>query len=229
MSSKSLCIAIETATRTSSVAVLNGDRFTELNQDAQLTHSQTLLPQLEEVLKQSGVPRGAIEMIAVSIGPGSFTGLRIGLATAKALSYAWNVPIVGVPTLEALAYHFPFDRVLTMMDAQKNKAYSQRFECLKAVDDIRVQSIEEIISTAGALGERIILCGDAVEKIKAELPSNVSIAPMNLKMPRAVNVGICARRLMAAGHVDNVMNLEPLYVRRSEAEVLWEKRHPSSD
>lgn len=229
MSSKSLCIAIETATRTSSVAVLNGDRFTELNQDAQLTHSQTLLPQLEEVLKLSGVPRGAVEMIAVSIGPGSFTGLRIGLATAKALSYAWNVPIVGVSTLEALAQHFPFGNVLTMIDAQKNKAYCQRFERLRAVDDIKVQSIEEIISTAGAFDGEIIICGDAVDKIKCELPSNVAMAPMNLKMPRAVNVGLCARRLMVEGRIDNVMNLEPLYVRRSEAEVLWEKRHPNSD
>lgn len=229
MSSKSLCIAIETATRTSSVAVLNGDRFTELNGDAQLTHSQTLLPQLEEVLKLSTVPRGAIEMIAVSIGPGSFTGLRIGLATAKSLSYAWGVPIIGVPTLEALAHNFPFDRVLTMLDAQKNKAYCQCFEGLRAVDDIRVQSIEEIVLTAGTFEGKTILCGDAVDKIKIELPSNVEIAPMNLKMPRAVNVGLCARRRFEEGMIDNVMNLEPLYVRRSEAEVLWEKRHSNFD
>ena len=228
MSSKSLCIAIETASRVSSVAVLDGDRFTELNQNSQMTHSQTLLPQLKEVLELSKVDRGSVELIAVSIGPGSFTGLRIGLATAKALSYAWGVPLIGVPTLEALAYHFPFDNVLTMIDAQKNRAYCQRFERLRAIGDIKVRSVEEIMEEVSASGDKVIVCGDAISKIK-EAPSNVEAAPINLRMPRAVNVGLCARRRMVEGLIDNVMNLEPLYVRRSEAEVLWEKRHPSFD
>ncbi|MBR1580587.1 MAG: tRNA (adenosine(37)-N6)-threonylcarbamoyltransferase complex dimerization subunit type 1 TsaB [Selenomonadaceae bacterium] len=228
MSSKSLCIAIETASRVSSVAVLEGDRFTEISQDAPTMHSETLLPQLETALELSKVPRGAVELIAVSIGPGSFTGLRIGLATAKALSYAWSVPIVGVPTLEALAYHYPFDRVLTMLDAQKNCAYYQFFDRLKATSDVRVGAIDEIMGLAAAFEGKVIAGGDAIRKIK-EAPSNVEVAPMNLRMPRAVNVGLCARRLAADGLIDNVMNLEPKYVRRSEAEVLWEKRHPSSD
>ena len=228
MNSKSLCIAIETASRVSSVAVLEGDRFTELNRDAQSIHSETLLPQLKETLKLSGVPRGAIEMIAVSIGPGSFTGLRIGLATAKSLAYAWNVPIVGVPTLEALAYHFPFAGVLTMLDAQRDCAYYQFFDRLQATNEVKVDAIEKIMEKAAAVEGNIVVCGDAVGKIKMA-PSNVELAPMNLRMPRAVNVGLCARRRFSDGLIDNVMNLEPKYVRRSEAEVLWEKRHPSSD
>lgn len=226
MSWKNLCIAIETATRTSSVALLDGDRFTELNLDSKLTHSQTLQPQLEEVMRLSKTPRGAIEMIAVSIGPGSFTGLRIGLAAAKALAYAWNVPIVGVPTLQALAYHFPFDRVLAILDAQKNRVYCQQFDRLTPVDEIAIRSIDELISDVARFGGEIIVCGDAIDKIRAELPGNVRLAPINLRMPRAVNVGICARALE---RVDNVMNLEPLYIRRSEAEDLWEKRHPASN
>lgn len=223
-------IAIETATRTSSVAVLDGDRFTEINQDSRLTHSQTLQPQLEEALRLSGAPRGAatIEAIAISIGPGSFTGLRIGLAAAKALSYAWSVPIVGVPTLEALAMNFPFDRVLTMLDAQRDCAYFQFFDRTKALDEVKVGSIGKIMEQAESSGERITVCGDALKKIKT-LPSNVELAPINLRMPRAVNVGLLGRRLMADGAVDNVMNLEPKYVRRSEAEVLWEKRHAASE
>ena len=221
-------IAIETATRTSSVAVLDGERFTEINLDARLTHSQTLQPQLEEVLRLSGAPRGAIESIAVSIGPGSFTGLRIGLAAAKALSYAWSVPIIGVPTLEALSYNFPFSMVLTMLDAQRDCAYYQFFDRLRATDEVKVGSIEKIMSDAESIGEKIIVCGDALKKIKT-LPPNVELAPINLRMPRAVNVGLIGRRRLAEGLIDNVMNLEPLYVRRSEAEVLWEKRHAASE
>ncbi len=228
MSWKNLCIAIETATRTSSVALLDGDRFTEIDLDSRLTHSQTLQPQLEEVMRLSGVLRGAIECIAVSIGPGSFTGLRIGLAAAKALSYAWDVPIIGVPTLEALAMNFPFDCVLTLLDAQRDCAYYQFFDRLKAADKVKVGSIEKIMSDAESIGEKVIVCGDALKKIKT-LPSNVELAPINLRMPRAVNVGLVGRRLMADGLIDNVMNLEPKYVRRSEAEVLWEKRHSPSE
>ena len=230
MSSKNLCIAIETATRTSSVALLDGDRFTEIDLDSRLTHSQTLQPQLEEMMRLSNArneqndPRGAVELIAVSIGPGSFTGLRIGLAAAKALSYAWDVPIIGVPTLEALSWNFPFERVLTMLDAQRNCAYYQFFDRLKAVDEIKVDAIDRIMEMAGAMDGRIVVCGDVLEKIK-KAPSNVEIAPMNLRMPRAVNVGLVGRRLLSDGLIDNVMNLEPRYVRRSEAEVLWEKRH----
>ena len=222
-------IAIETATRTSSVAVLDGDRFTEINLDSRLTHSQTLRPQLEEAIRLSGAPRGAgIEGIAVSIGPGSFTGLRIGLSAAKALSYAWGVPIAGVPTLEALSMNFPFDRVLTMLDAQRDCAYFQIFDRTKALDEVKVGSIEKIMSEAEKFDGLITVCGDALKKIKT-LPSNVALAPINLRMPRAVNVGVLGRRRITAGLVDNVMNLEPKYVRRSEAEVLWEKRHAASE
>ena len=178
--------------------------------------------------KRLKIPRGAIECIAVSIGPGSFTGLRIGLAAAKALSYAWDVPIIGVPTLEALANNFPFDRVLTLLDAQRNCAYYQFFDRMKAIDEIKVDAIDRIMEMAGATADRIVVCGDVLEKIK-KAPSNVELAPMNLRMPRAVNVGLVGRRMMSDGLIDNVMNLEPKYVRRSEAEVLWEKRHSPSE
>ena len=215
--------AIETATRAASVAVCNEDKFTEITQDSKLTHSETLLPQFKEVLAMSNVTRDMIEAIAVSIGPGSFTGLRIGLAAAKALAYAWNVKIIGVPTLQALAYHFPFETVMPMIDAQKNRAYVQVFQRLNQISEIEILSIDEAVHKAATFGE-VVICGDVCHKIKS-LPENVKIAPVNMKMPRAVNVALCAHDLLTAGKVDNVMDIEPLYIRRSEAEVLWEKRH----
>lgn len=219
--------AIETTTRAASVAVSSEDKFTEITQDSKLTHSETLLPQFKEVLKMANVKRDLIEAVAVSIGPGSFTGLRIGLATAKSLAYAWNIKIIGVPTLQALAYHLPFSTVMSMIDAQKNRAYVQIFNRLKPICDLEILSIDEAILKAetkiGNYGE-VIICGDVCHKIKS-LPEGVKIAPVNMRMPRAVNVALCGRDLLNAGKVDNVMNIEPLYIRRSEAEVLWEKRN----
>ena len=215
--------AIETATRAASVAVCNEDKFTEITQDSKLTHSETLLPQFKEVLAMSNVTRDMIEAIAVSIGPGSFTGLRIGLAAAKALAYAWDIKIIGVPTLQSLAYHFPFETVMPMIDAQKNRAYVQVFQRLNQISEIEILNIDEAMNKAATLGE-VVICGDICHKIKS-LPANVKIAPVNMRMPRAVNVALCARDLLTAGKIDNVMDIEPLYIRRSEAEVLWEKRH----
>ena len=224
MSLKNLYVAaIETATRAASVAVCNEDKFTEITQDSKLTHSETLLPQFKEVLAMANVNREMIDAIAVSIGPGSFTGLRIGLAAAKALAYAWNVKIIGVPTLHALAYHFPYSTVMPMIDAQKNRAYVQIFQKLQPVTDIEILTIDDALAKAESFGE-VIICGDICHKIKS-LPDNVKIAPINMRMPRAVNVALCGRDLLDNGKVDNVMNIEPMYIRRSEAEVLWEKRN----
>lgn len=215
-------LGIETATRAASVAVIfNGKILAESLRESPQSFSETLMPQVEEVIKISGAFEN-LDAVAVSIGPGSFTGLRIGLATAKALAYAWGIKIIGVPTLQALAYNFPSAKVLPLIDAQKNRAYCQLFEKNLPLSKLEVKPVDEAILEAGRLDGEIFLCGDVLHKIKIALPSNVKIAPPNLRMPRASSVAICAEDL---GKVDNVMNLEPLYIRRAEAEELWEKRH----
>ena len=218
-------LGIETATRAASVAVIfDGKVLAETTRESPQSFSETLLPQVEEVIKFSGAFEN-LDAVAISIGPGSFTGLRIGLATAKALAYAWGIKIIGVPTLQALAYNFPSSKVLPLIDAQKNRAYCQLFESCTALSDLEVKPIEEVIAEVGRLDGEIFLCGDVLHKIKAPLPPNVRLAPPNLKMPGASSVALCGSDLLTAGKVDNVMNLEPLYIRRAEAEELWEKRH----
>ena len=215
-------LGIETATRAASVAVIfNGKIVAEFLCESPQSFSETLLPQVEEVIKVAGAFEN-LDAVAVSIGPGSFTGLRIGLATAKALAYAWGIKIIGVPTLQALAYNFPASKVLPLIDAQKNRAYCQLFDKKLPLSKLEVKPIDEAIAEAGRLDGEIFLCGDVLHKIKIPLPPNVKIAPPNLKMPRASAVAICAEDLNVT---NNVMNLEPLYIRRAEAEVLWEKRH----
>lgn len=229
-------LAIDTATQVSSVAVLKEGRLlAELTMQGKLTHSETLLPHIEQVLKMAAVAKEELTGIAVSNGPGSFTGLRIGLAAAKAMSYVLGIPLVGVSTLQALAYQLPAPgvRVMCLLDAQKGNAYveSYRWEnnSLQVVDSVQVAKITDIVAACANMNEQVILLGDAVQKKvagKLELPANVSVAPPHIVMPRAACVAMLGQAKMMAGETDNVMDLEPVYIRRSEAEVLWEKRHP---
>ncbi len=215
-------LGIETATKAASVAVVaDGKVLAESVRESPQSFSETLMPQVEEVIKVSGAFDN-LDAVAVSIGPGSFTGLRIGLATAKALAYAWGIKIIGVPTLLAMSYNFPKAKVVALIDAQKNRAYCQRFEDCSPLSELEIKTIDDTVTELEHVAGDFLLCGDVLHKIKVPLPPNVKLAPPNLRMPRASSVAVCAEDL---GRVDNVMNLEPLYVRRSEAEELWERRH----
>ena len=105
---KMTILAMDTATLVSSVAVATEERvLAELTAETRFTHSETLVPNIDEVLRLADTKREELSAVAVSLGPGSFTGLRIGLAAAKAIAYALSIPLIGVPTLEALAAAFP--------------------------------------------------------------------------------------------------------------------------
>ena len=163
-------LGIETSTRAASVAVIfDGKILAESLRESPQSFSETLMPQVEEVIKISGAFEN-LDAVAVSIGPGSFTGLRIGLATAKALVYAWGIKIIGVPTLQAMAYNFPSGKVLTMIDAQKNRAYCQLFEKFSPLSKLEVKPIDEAIAEEEKLDGEIFLCGDVLHKIKIPLP-----------------------------------------------------------
>ncbi len=230
-------LAIDTSTQVSSVAVASEERLeAELTMQAKMTHSETLMPHIQEALAMASVKKEELKGIAVSIGPGSFTGLRIGLATAKAMAYALQIPLIGVPTLQAMAYHFPVGglQLLPLMDAQKGNSYVERYAWehgkLILKSQIRILSVPELISWASDLPDTVMLLGDVVSKRiegKMRLPMNVILAPPHLRMPRAANVAACGLELLKSGATANVMDMEPVYIRRSEAEVLWEKRHES--
>ena len=227
-------LAIDTASMVSSVAVASEDKLlAELTVQTRLTHSETLLPHIQEVLVMAGVKKETLAGIAVSIGPGSFTGLRIGLATAKSIAYALHLPLLGVSTLEALAWHFPVPGVYiaALLDAQKGNAYAALYAyengTMKEVKSTVVKSMEEIVMACEAMDRPVMLVGDIVQKKAAKiaaLSSKVFVAPAHMVMPRAANVAQVGLAKLAAGAAGNVMDMEPVYIRRSEAEVLWEKR-----
>ena len=230
-------LALETATVVSSVAVATEERvLSELTVETRLTHSETLVPHIEEALRLADTERGTLSAVAVSLGPGSFTGLRIGLATAKGLAYGLGIPLIGVPTLEALAASFPVPgtRVAPLLDAQKRRAYMALYEWtaegLTCKRDVTVVSFEEMKSIVVAENGCVVLAGDMARKAAARgdaLPPNAVVAPPSHIMPKASLVAVRAFLRLAKDEGKSPMELEPLYIRRSEAEVLWEARHKS--
>lgn len=230
-----MLLAIETATLASGVALATADKLVaEIIVQTKKTHSERLMPHIEQLLELGQVAKEDITAIAVSIGPGSFTGLRIGLATAKALAYVWNVPVIGVSTLAALAYACPAPNCLIcpLLDAQKGNVYQAvyRWEkgILQEVIPPRVIAHQEAINELAGqplpvimLGEGAVLFQEAI--VAAADP--IELAPPHIILPRAGSVALLGHQLLRQGIRHDVMTLEPLYIRRSEAEVLWEQRH----
>lgn len=236
---KMTILAMDTATMVSSVAVATKDRvLAELTAETRFTHSETLVVNIEEVMRLADVKREELSAVAVSLGPGSFTGLRIGLAAAKAMAYALSIPLVGVPTLEILAAAFPSPgaTVAPLIDAQKGNAYFALYRSkesgLVCEREVVVASPQEIAKVIAEERDPVMLAGDFVRKMVAkgvELPENAKIAPITHIMPRAALVAARAIVRLENGEGKSPMELEPIYVRRSEAEVLWEKRHKGTE
>ena len=230
-------VSIDTSSQVSSVAVLSAECVAaELSMQGALTHSETLMPHIETALHMARVKKEDLGGIAVSIGPGSFTGLRIGLAAAKMMSYALRIPLIAVPTLEALAHHYICEgvRLVALMDAQKGNVYAQEFSWRAGADGLALHTerslsilpLTEVISALEGTAQPVILLGDAMQKrTVSSFPEGVRLAPIHARMPRAACVGLAGLHRLQRGETDDPMTAAPLYLRRSEAEVLWEKLH----
>ncbi|MCR5176691.1 MAG: tRNA (adenosine(37)-N6)-threonylcarbamoyltransferase complex dimerization subunit type 1 TsaB [Anaerovibrio sp.] len=228
-------LAMDTATMVSGVAVADNKKLlAEIIVENKLTHSETLLPNVEKVMAMAGVTRGDLEAVAVSIGPGSFTGLRIGLAAAKAIAYGLNIPLVGIPTMEGMAWHYPMPGITVagFVDAQKGNVYTAHYKWNGIAFDetrkIEVVSLEQAINLCGEINTPVVAVGDMAEKKLTkmdDLPDNLIIPPQHMLMPRAANIAMAGLKKLADGVKESVMDMEPIYIRKSEAEVLWEKRH----
>ena len=227
-------LALDTATMVSSVAIAGPDKLlAEVTLQTKLTHSEVLMPHVQQVLAMTNIKKTELDAIAVSVGPGSFTGLRIGLAAAKSMAYALGIPIVGVSTLEAMAWHYPVPGIYTLcvLDAQKGDVYAGLYswqqEAVHLVKPVEVMPFAEVIDFCQTLDRPVVIIGDIAQKKQALIRaagSNIIAAQPHMIMPRAANVAMLAQKKLAAGRTDEVMTLEPLYIRRSEGEVLWEKR-----
>ncbi len=229
-----LILALDTATKASGVALADENTLlAEIVVEGNDFHSETLINHIDMALKIAGAEKKDLSGIAVDVGPGSFTGLRIGIAAAKAMAYALNLPLAGVTSLAAMAaglYGFG-GRIFSLIDAQKASAYVAGYvfdgENLRAEYPVKIMKVQDFLEFAAELEGEIVLTGDAAKKrlTAAELPKNIRLAPPRLLMPRASEVARLGLKKLAAGECADLMTLEPLYLRRSEAEILWDKRH----
>lgn len=227
-----MLLAIDTSSLVLSCALAEEDRIvSEWTVQKKLTHSEQLIPHMDLMLKEAGAEKSEITALAVSIGPGSFTGLRIGLATAKMAAYIWKVPLVGVDTLEALAWNMAGSQayILPLMDAQRGNVYTALYGAYSEMWNEApegVAPIDAVIDAAVKHGGPIIAVGECADKYREKLTeAGILLAPPQNRCARAGSVAMAALQKLKKGSRDNPLTLLPNYIRRSEAEVLWEKSH----
>ncbi|HTY80303.1 MAG TPA: tRNA (adenosine(37)-N6)-threonylcarbamoyltransferase complex dimerization subunit type 1 TsaB [Candidatus Bathyarchaeia archaeon] len=216
-------LAVESATLSGGAALLDGDRLLgEVTLNIAITHSERLLAAVDRLLADCGMAAADLEGLAVSVGPGSFTGLRVGLATVKGLSMALDLPVAPVPTLDALAARVPFADapVCPILDARKGEVYLSlyRWRGDRMCREREYEALPPRIAAAGIAAPTILL-GDGIEACRPWLPEHVRIAPTALRLPSAATVGELGHATLAAGAGVDAESLTPLYLRPSEAEL----------
>ncbi len=191
------------------------------------THSQTLLPMLDEVVKMIDLNLEEVDAIAVAAGPGSFTGLRIGSATAKGLGMALQKPLIRIPTVDGLAYNLFGTKglICPMMDARRSQVYTgiYRFEdTFEILEPQMAVPVEELIGKLNARGEQVTFLGDGVPVYRELLLKGLTVpyrfAPLHLNRQRAAAVGALAVTYYKEGKLETAAEHQPDYLRVSQAE-----------
>ena len=230
-------LALDSSGLTASVAVLEDDRLVaEYSVNYKKTHSQTLVPMMDAIRQMTELELSTIDAIAVAAGPGSFTGLRIGSATAKGLGLALKKPIIPVPTVDGLSYQmYGTDKLICpIMDARRNQVYTGLYEFKRTEAENRAAyelhiikkqcavSIEEIVQCCNDYGREVIFLGDGVpvfaEKLSELMQVPYSLAPAHRRMQSAAAVGVYAGVLYAQGRYEDASAHQPDYLRLSQAE-----------
>jgi len=242
-----IIFAVETSTLLGGLAILDdvSGLLAEIRLNVKSTHSERLMTETDHILKQTGLAVSDIDVFAISIGPGSFTGLRIGLSTVKGFSFATGKPIVSVPTLEALAWHFTYSGypVCTMFDARKKEVYAALFRWVKdgfvkLIDEVSIRVdlfLENIITgnppsphfnkgaNAGFSDDKIIFTGEGSLLYKKDIISVMGeraiFASPEKMIPSPANVAFLGMKKALNGDFSEPLSLVPVYIRRSEAEI----------
>ncbi len=221
-------LAFETSAKAVSVALLQEDKLlAESYQNTGLTHSQTLMVMAQDLLKQCDVKISDLDAIAVANGPGSFTGVRIGAAAAKGLSWGAEKPLVGVSTLEAMAYSFGAWQgyVCPVMDARREQVYNNLFYAeagkLTRIREDRAISLAELGEELASVSGPVFLVGDGSEltfRTLSETTPHLVLPEEHRRHQRAVGVAKVARKMLLDGYAPDAAALTPNYLRLSQAE-----------
>lgn len=222
-------LAIESsATAASAALVEDGKILSEFFAHTGLTHSQTLLPMVEQVLACGKVSAKEVEAFAVSVGPGSFTGVRIGVSTVKGLAFGAEKPCVPVSTLEAMAQNYRGQAVTVcaVMDARCQQVYNALFRCdekgnIQRICEDRAISLQDLKEELCGYSTPVVLVGDGAvlcwRSFGEEIPG-VFLAPEHLRYQHAHGVAAAAEEKIARGETVNDAQLVPVYLRLSQAE-----------
>jgi tRNA threonylcarbamoyladenosine biosynthesis protein TsaB len=228
-----IILAIDTSTPTGSVAVLKGDTvLAEVAVTSQQTHAKRLVSALDATLGMTDLTIGECEGFAVTTGPGSFTGLRIGVSTVKGLGFATKKPVTGVSTLDALVYQLPSypHLVCPMLDARKGQVYAALYECIghmkwkTVIEDCAIepqQWLRQIRDVCLFLGDGASAYSALIRETLGDL---AYFAPEYLNRVRASVVGYIGMKQILDGQIAAVDRLVPHYIRKSDAEIKEKSR-----
>lgn len=226
-------LAIDTSGPNCSAAILDEQKVIgSFNINIGKTHSETLLPLVDELLKVSGIDLKDIDAFACCIGPGSFTGIRIGISTIKGFALSLNKPVISVSTLESLAYNVPnFDGIICgILNANNNNVYSALYklkDSLEMIGDYLTDSIDSLIEEIKKHNEKFLFVGDGAiayrEIIQNELKEQALFVPQHLNEQSAISVARVAFDKYNKSEINDAFNVQPLYLRKSQAERMMEQ------
>lgn len=238
-----LILALETSTLTGSVALVEvsareegrfqGEKILgEVTLHNPETHSARLMPAIDHLLRETSLTIHQVQGIAAGLGPGSFTGLRIAVSTVKGLAYPLGIPVVGVPTLDVIAYNLCYasSLICPVLDARKKEVYAALYRGngegeLEKISEDWVLRPEELCSR---IAERTIFLGTGVEVYREIFRERIGpraiFASPELSLPRASHVARLSLPAFQRGKTLDLFSFTPLYLRRSEAEIHYEKR-----
>ncbi len=229
-------LGIDTSTKICSLGLVEEmDILAEYNLSSYYQKTSSILVfAIKNILEGVGLKLSDIDGIAVSIGPGSFTGLRIGLGVAKGLSYATSLPLLAIPTLDALAFSLkgiPF-LVCPILESKRDEIYSAVFrevDGLNKIIDYNCEDINSLLAKLSFLKEKIVFIGEGIVKyrktIEGKLGRNALFVGPHLALPRGVNVAFLGLEKLKKGEEENIHTLSPLYLKKSGAEIIWEKKY----
>ncbi len=223
-------IAIDSSGLVATVAIATGESIiAEYTVNYKKTHSQTLLPMLDEISRMTELDLDTIDAIAVAAGPGSFTGLRIGSATAKGLAMALKLPVIEVPTVDALAMNLwgITDVICPIMDARRNQVYTGFYDFdpdgrLNILHEQFAEDIVKVTQLLNEIGREVVFLGDGVPVSKDAIAANMCLpyrfAPPHCSRQRAGALATLAARYYEEGRLVSATDHKPEYLRPSQAE-----------
>lgn len=221
-------LAVDTSATAASVAVAEENKLIgEFSINTALTHSQTLMPMVDELLKNTGLSVNNIDAVAVNAGPGSFTGVRIGVAAVKGIAFPKNLPCVSVSTLESMAYNMLGNDciVCSVMDARCSQVYNALFRVkgctVTRMTDDRALSLTDLKNELRNINEKVVLVGDGAvlcSKFLGEELENIMLAPFNNRIQTASSVAYAAFEKINNGETVKADELMPVYLRLPQAQ-----------